>query len=105
MIIERQKSHPLTARARLLRLQRVRVTIPANVVTGVNDRVEPLRVQKEPALLTVKDSDPRRAFLRIEAFLSHGLPISQATRDAVRAAFVEPAPDPPPPEPNDGLQD
>ena len=43
------------------------MTIPANMVTGVNDRVEPLRVPKETALLTVKDSDPRRAFLRMEA--------------------------------------
>lgn len=85
------------------------VTLPQTAIDAFNARIETLRQQKETALMTVKETNPQRAETKMQSLLSRGLPITQATQDAVNAAAgVSPTPAPtatptPTPEPNDGL--
>jgi hypothetical protein len=100
---------PLTAKQYLAAVQARGAVIPQATIDNVTARIETLRQQKETALMTVKDTNPQRALVKMQDLLMRGLPITQTTQNAVNtAAGVSPTPIPtatpaPGPEPNDGL--
>lgn len=84
-------------------LQDRNVTLPAASTTAINSRIDTFRQQKETALMAVRNSDPARAKAKMDELLAAGIPISQATQDAVNAKQPVQPTATPVPTPNDGL--
>ncbi len=76
----------LSAQARLTKLTALGIVLPQSVLTAHAARIESMRVRKEAALLAVIATNPTRALAKMNELLAAGIPITQATQDAVRAA-------------------
>lgn len=103
-VVDNDPDH-VSATRTVSKLQRLGVfaSLSAAAKTRFINRIEALRAQREAALVSVAATNPQRAEQKLAELIAAGVPITQATRDAVAAAQPVVTPTTPVPEPTDGL--